>query len=232
MIYALFADVHSNLEALVACLGHAAERGAERFAFLGDHVGYGADPAAVVDVIAGHARAGAIVVRGNHETSVDSWTAGQLSAEQRSFLQSLPLCVREDELCFVHSTADEPEEWRYVETATAARESIDAAKTTYTFAGHLHTQILYFKTMTGKIAPFRPTAGSAVPVPPHRSWMAIVGSIGQPRDGNPAAAYALFDSTTESITFHRVPYDHLAAAARIRRAGLPEWLAQRLENGV
>ncbi len=229
MIYALLADVHANLEALEACLRHASERGAERYAFLGDLVGYCADPEQVVDRISACA---SIAVRGNHEQVLDEWTARRLSSGQKSFLQSLPVCVREDDLCFVHSNADAPEDWRYIETASAARESIDAAQTTYTFAGHLHQQVLYFKTMAGKTAPFRPTSGSVVPVPPHRSWLAIVGSVGQPRDGNPAAGYALFDSAAETMTFYRVPYDHLAAAEKIRRAGLPEPLAARLENGV
>ena len=71
-----------------------------------------------------------------------------------------------------------------------------------------------------------------MPVPSHRRWHAIVGSVGQPRDANPAAAYALFDSTSEEMTFFRVAYDHLAAAAKIRNAGLPEWLATRIEDGI
>ena len=240
MIHALLADVHSNLEALEACLRHASTHGAQRFAFLGDFVGYGADPAAVVDVVAGYAARGAVVVKGNHEAVIGNgsreevavWTRNALSAAHKAFLAALPLCVRDDDICFVHSKANEPQKWEYIDTASAARESIDAASTTYTFAGHLHQQILYFKTMAGKIAPFRPTPGSAVPVPSHRSWMAIVGAVGQPRDGNPAAGYALFDSTNETMTFYRVPYDHLTAAAKIRRAGLPEWLAYRVENGI
>ena len=71
-----------------------------------------------------------------------------------------------------------------------------------------------------------------MPVPSHRRWHAIAGSVGQPRDGNPAAAYAIFDSVREEMTFFRVPYDHLAAARKIRAAGLPEALAQRIERGV
>jgi diadenosine tetraphosphatase ApaH/serine/threonine PP2A family protein phosphatase len=131
----------------------------------------------------------------------------------------------------VHASADRPERWQYVQTAAAARECIDAAQTTWTFAGHVHEQILFFKTLAGKTAPFRPTPSSPVPVPSHRGWMAIAGSAGQPRDGNPAAAWALFDSAREEITFFRVAYDHLAAAEKIRCAGLPSSIAHRLENG-
>ena len=114
----------------------------------------------------------------------------------------------------------------------AVCDSIDAANTTYTFSGHVHDQVLYFRTLAGKTAPFRPLSGSAVPVPSHRRWLGLVGSVGQPRDRNPAAAYALFDSASEEMTFFRVPYDHLAAASDIRAARLPEWLAERVERGT
>ena len=248
MLIALFADIHSNLEALQACLRHARERGADQFAFLGDIVGYGPDPGAVIDVVAPLVKDGAVVVKGNHDEAVDvepktrdlndvaydaiSWTRGALNADQRKFLSSLPLIVRNDDICYVHSSASQPAKWEYISSNTAARESIEAAATSYVFSGHVHDQVLYFKTQSGKTAPFRPVSGSPVPVPPHRNWLAIVGSVGQPRDGNPAAAYAVFDSGTEVMTFFRVPYDHLETARKIRAARLPELLAERIERGI
>ncbi len=246
MLTALFADIHSNLAALQACLDHARERGAERFAFLGDLVGYGPDPAAVVDVIA--SIDGAIVVKGNHDEAIEvepksrdlndvayaviEWSRRALSSAQRRFLSSLPLIVKEDDSCFVHSSASRPERWEYVESCAAAQRSMDAADSSYVFCGHVHDQVLYFKTPTGKTGAFRPLAGSPVPVPRRRGWLAIVGSVGQPRDGNPAAAYALFDSASEALTFFRVPYDHQIAARKIRAARLPTMLAARLARGV
>lgn len=246
MILALLSDLHANIEALNACIRHANERGAERFAFLGDLVGYGADPAAVVELVADYAARGAVVVQGNHDVAVAGgrggfndvaaesleWTRNALSPSQRAFLASLPLIVRDGEICFVHATADAPDRWVYMETNGAARQSIEAAGATYTFGGHVHQQVLYFHTRSGKVAPFHPTAASPVPVPSHRRWHAIVGSVGQPRDANPSAAYALFDSVSEEMTFFRVAYDHLAAAEKIRRAALPEWLAKRIEDGI
>ena len=243
MILALLSDLHANIEAARACLKHAEEHGAERFAFLGDLVGYGAEPGAVIELVAGR---GAIVIQGNHDAAIGEggqglndvayealeWTRNALSATEKEFLAKLPLIVREDGLCFVHSSADRPERWVYVETNGAARQSIEAANAVYTFAGHVHDQVLYFHTPTGKTAPFRPVSGSVVPVPSHRRWHAIVGSVGQPRDGNPAAAYALFDSVKEEMTFFRVAYDHLLAARKIRAAGLPEAMALRIERGV
>ena len=245
MLTALFADVHGNLAALEACLRHARERGAERFVFLGDLVGYGPDPAAVIDVIT--AIDGAVVIKGNHDEAVEVepktrdlndiaydtivWTRGALSPDQRRFLSSLPLIVRDQEVCFVHGSADRPGRWEYVQDAAAAQRSMDAAARPYVFSGHVHDQMLYFTTPAGKTASFRPTSGSPVPTPRHRRWLAIVGSAGQPRDGNPAAAYALFDRASQAMTFFRIPYNHLVTADRIRAAHLPELLAERIERG-
>ena len=245
MITALFADVHSNLTALQACLRHARDHGAERFAFLGDLVGYGPDPAAVIDVITGIP--GALVVKGNHDEAIEVepktrdlndlaydaivWTRTALSPAQKQFLSSLPLLLRDEDVCLVHASANRPERWPYIDDAEAARRSMDAAGAPYVFCGHVHDQMLYFRTTAGNTASFRPPAGSPMPIPRHRGWLAIVGSVGQPRDGNPAAAYALFDDAGETMTFHRIPYDHLATARRIREARLPELLAERLERG-
>ena len=99
------------------------------------------------------------------------------------------------------------------------------------FCGHVHVEVLYFLTPTAKLMRFAPEPGVPVPVPPHRQWLGIVGSVGPPRDGDARAMYALFDDTARQITFYRVPYDHLAAAAAIRAAGLPAFYADRLEHG-
>jgi len=246
LIIALLSDIHANLEALNACLKHAAEGGAERFAFLGDLVGYGADPQAVVDIVAAHAAHGAIVIKGNHDEAIEKtprymndsvravidWTRQALSDECRAFLSALPLEVHEQDACFVHASAAAPERWDYIDSPAAAHRSIDAAQATYTFSGHVHDQELYVEARPGKASVFRPIPGSPVPIGRHRRWLALVGSVGQPRDGNPAAAYAHFDTEREQITFRRVPYDHCAAAAKIERAGLPLSIANRIAKGV
>ena len=123
MKLALFADIHSNLEAITACLNHAQALGADRYAFLGDMVGYGADPVAVLELIQRHAEQGAVVVLGNHDAaaigqSADGmnasaraaivWTRGQLGGKQQAFLAGLPLTVREDNILFVHASAFAP----------------------------------------------------------------------------------------------------------------------------
>ena len=246
MALALFADIHANLEALEACLRHARERDASSFAFLGDLVGYGADPKAVIAVAADHARLGAIVVKGNHDASVSGdggylndsaarsmeWTRTILDAGERRFLEDLPLLVRRDASCFVHASANAPERWEYVDGPGSVRRSADAAATRFTFSGHVHRPALHFSDARDRMVDFHPRPGTPIPLRANSRYLVIPGSVGQPRDGNPAAAYAMIDFDRATLVFHRVPYDHEAAALKIRRAGLPESLAYRLERGA
>ena len=246
MLIALLSDLHANASALEACLRHARDRGADRYAFLGDFVGYGADAARVVEVVAQFAAEGAFAVKGNHDEAIEKrgayfneaahaaldWARETLAESQKAFLASLPLVVRDQELCFVHASAASPERWDYIDSKSAAKRCADAAATRYTFCGHVHDQRLFFETTRGPMSEFVPSAGTPIPVRGQRRWVAIVGSVGQPRDRNPAAAYALFDRAREEITFHRVVYDAAAAADRIRRCGLPASLAFRVELGI
>jgi len=243
---ALLADIHANAEALHACMGHAREHGADRLAFLGDFVGYGADAQAVVCIISREVARGAIAVKGNHDEAVEKsgsyfneaataaidWARSTLAPDDAHFLAGLPLVVREDDVTYVHASASVPGRWPYVDGASAAARCIEAAGTAYTFCGHVHDQMLYFATGSGRASPFVPTPGTAIPVRPHRRWLAVAGSVGQPRDRNPRAAYAMFDTEREEITFYRVDYDAHAAAERIRGCGLPESLAFRVELGI
>jgi diadenosine tetraphosphatase ApaH/serine/threonine PP2A family protein phosphatase len=245
MSIALLSDIHGNMQALHACLADAHARGASRYVFLGDLVGYGADPHGVVDVVRDYVERGAIAVRGNHDDAIHGSTAYMneaataaikygrtvLSAEQSDFLRKLPMIVREGSCCFVHASANTPERYPYIDSPSAAAACVLAAETTYTFCGHLHEQQLYFMAQAPRMTLFTPTPGIAIPVPGHRRWLAVVGSAGQPRDRNPKAAYTLFDAARARITFCRVPYDHALAAKRIREAGLPLSLAYRVENG-
>lgn len=247
MLLAVLSDIHANLEALNACLQHARRCGADRFAFLGDLVGYGADPCAVLDIVAEHASRGAVVVKGNHDAAAAegdvaylnrsaslaiAWTVSRLAASHNDFIRGLPLCVRDDEACYVHASAARPEEWDYVDSPHAAERSAYAAARPYTFCGHVHEQRLFIADAQQRMVSFAPRTGLDVPLRPHRRCVAIVGSVGQPRDGNPAAAYAIADFGNRVLRFHRVPYDHLEAARKIRAAGLPEGLAYRLERGA
>lgn len=246
MRIALLADIHANLEALEACLAHAAAQGAERLVFLGDLVGYGADPEAVVRRVRALADQGALVLRGNHDEAALTgprnfsanaaaairWTAMQLSPDSRAFLAGLPYALEEEDRLYVHSEGSDPEAWIYVTDATAARISMEATEARLTFCGHTHTPALFGLTATEKLVSHRPTPDLMLPLLQPRRWLAVMGAVGQPRDGNPAACYGLLDTEASECAWMRVPYDVAAAAAKIQAAGLPEFLGERLFTGT
>ncbi|UFX48047.1 metallophosphatase family protein [Bradyrhizobium sp. 41S5] len=245
MRLALFADIHANRQAFAACLDAARARGAERLICLGDIVGYGADPDWAVDTVMDLVAKGAIAVRGNHDNAIgvpsDSmtadaqaaidWTRGRLSGEQKQFLASLPIKREEDYRLYVHSEASDPAKWRYIRDTADAARSMMATELQITFCGHIHRPGLYSMSSTAKMTSFVPTAGVAVQLLTGRRWLAVLGSVGQPRDGDPAASFAMFDTISREITYHRAPYDVATAAARIKASGLPHWLADRLPIG-
>lgn len=243
MKLALVTDLHANREAVAAVMAHARAQGAQRFAFLGDYVGYGADPAWVVDLVRDEVARGAVAVLGNHDQAVVQgprptmvadarqvveWTRSQLTPDQLEFLAARPLTALEADTLYVHANAHAPAEWAYIEGRSEAVRSLQASDRRFVFCGHVHDQALYHLSGAGKAGEFAPAPGMPIPLSPHRRWLAIPGSAGQPRDGNPAACYAIFEPGSATLTFHRVAYDHDAAAAKVRAAGLPEALAQRL----
>ncbi len=245
MLFAVFADIHANRQAFSACLDFARARGAERVICLGDYVGYGADPEWTVETVMGLVDSGAMAVRGNHDNAIGStaesmnaeaqaaieWTRGRLSAPQRRFLAELPLTLQQEDRLYVHSEASSPANWRYVRGAPDAARSLQATTAHVTFCGHIHQPALYSMSSTAKMTSFVPTSGVSVQLLGGRQWLAVLGSVGQPRDGNPAASFAMLDTETAEITYCRVPYDFETAAARIRENGLPLWLADRLSVG-
>jgi diadenosine tetraphosphatase ApaH/serine/threonine PP2A family protein phosphatase len=250
MQLALLSDLHGNIRALEACLAHAQARGSDHFAVLGDLVGYGADPSAVVTRVQALHDAGAVVLKGNHDAMAVAppeqvrthgeqtarWTHTRLDATQREWLQALPLVATLDTLYLVHASANGPELWHYVYDAPHAVASLAAARANaphiqFVFNGHVHEQSLYYQGVDGNLLQFLPQPGVAIPVPPARQWLATVGSVGQPRDGRPDAMYAILDTDRWTLTFHRVAYNFHGAARDIRLAGLPEYLAARLERG-
>lgn len=245
MLLALFSDIHANRQAFSACLDAARTRGARRIVFLGDFIGYGGDPEWTVDTAIRLIADGAVAVRGNHDQAVTvmgetmnadaqaaiEWTRGRLSTAQRRFLAELPLTLQEDDRLYVHSEASSPERWRYVQSTPDAARSLIATPAHVTFCGHIHRPALYSMSVTAKMTSFVPTAGVPVQLLRGRQWLAVLGSVGQPRDGDPAAAFAMYDTASRELTYCRVPYDVEAAAARIREIGLPARLADRLFAG-
>jgi diadenosine tetraphosphatase ApaH/serine/threonine PP2A family protein phosphatase len=193
-----------------------------------------------------HVAQDSLAVLGNHDAAVVhgplpsmmadaraviEWTRARLDAEQLAFLAALPMSMIEHETLFVHANAWAPGGWDYIQSRSDAMRSLHATACRFTVCGHVHVPMLYHLTGTGKAGEFAPTPGVVIPLSEQRRWLAIPGSTGQPRDGNPAACYAMFDVAAPALTFHRVPYDHAAAAAKIRAAGLPPGLAERLKHG-
>jgi predicted phosphodiesterase len=237
MLIALLADVHGNREALEACLAHARGFDVARYAFLGDLVGYGADPAWVVSLAMEYVECGkAIAVLGNHDAAVGGessgamhggarkgvdWTRTQLTDTQRAFLGALPLTIEDGDVLYVHASAGLPHEWVYVLGAAEARASLLSTHCRITFCGHVHEPALYHVNRSGQVAAFAPVAGAPIRLGMMRRWLAIAGTVGQPRDGKLVARYAVFDSTTALLTFFELPYDYESALAKTRRAGLP-----------
>jgi diadenosine tetraphosphatase ApaH/serine/threonine PP2A family protein phosphatase len=246
MRVALFADIHANRQAFAACLAQARELGAERTVLLGDYVGYGANPAWAVATVMELVAAGSLAVRGNHDNAIITtreqmnaaaqaaieWTRGELGETERRFLQELPLTHEEDDRLYVHADASRPEAWYYVLDEADAALSLRATQAAITLCGHVHQPMVYALSRTGQIASFVPITGRPIPLLSDRRWLAVLGSVGQPRDGNPAASFAIFNTDRRELTYWRADYDVEAAAAAIRSKRLPPWLADRLLIGA
>ena len=241
MRYALLSDIHGNLEALEAVLAHAASR-ADAMLILGDVVGYGADPAACLERVAERAHA---VVAGNHEHGVTGlldldwfndraraaleWTRRRLDGDHLAWLRARPLVAELDDATLVHASPAQPTEWDYLVSADDGYEVFAAFATRVCFVGHSHRAGVWSVGSSGRA--HEPRA-RAIDLEAGRRYLINVGSVGQPRDGDPRAAYALWDLAARRVTIERVPYDLPTAQRKILRAGLPRFLADRLPVGA
>jgi diadenosine tetraphosphatase ApaH/serine/threonine PP2A family protein phosphatase len=245
VLLGIFSDIHANRQAFQACLDAARAKGVGRIICLGDIVGYGGDPEWAVDTVMELVEDGAIALRGNHDQAIGTasesmnaeaqaaieWTRSRLSPAQRRFLADLPLFREEEDRLYVHSEASAPARWRYVQSAADAARSMIATQALVTFCGHIHRPQLYSMSVTAKMTSFVPISNVPVPLMKGRQWLAVAGSVGQPRDGDPGASFVTFDAERREITYCRAPYDVEAAARRIRDNGLPAFLADRLLVG-
>jgi diadenosine tetraphosphatase ApaH/serine/threonine PP2A family protein phosphatase len=239
MKYAIFGDIHANLEALQAVYADASEQGCSQYVCLGDIVGYGASPSECLESV----RAlGCPVVRGNHDegASDDSsledlnplaetalkWTREQLSREQREWLRDLKLVRQVRNFTIVHATLDSPGAWAYVTNRFDAMASFSYQFTPVCFYGHTHVPRIFEKDDT-----VRSGRGLELHVERGRKYFINVGSVGQPRDGDWRASYAVYDVQEQQIHIRRVVYDVTTAQEKIIAAGLPKLLAERLAFG-
>jgi diadenosine tetraphosphatase ApaH/serine/threonine PP2A family protein phosphatase len=239
--YAIVSDIHGNLEALDAVLADATGR-ADAILCLGDVVGYGADPGACVERLAVRAQ---VITAGNHEHGVTGlldldwfnpyaraaaeWTRERLDDDHRSYLATLPLVAQVDDATLVHASPDRPEDWEYLVSAQDGFQAFAAFTTRLCFVGHSHLPGVWSLGSTGPA--WRPGAVE-VDLEPGRRYLVNVGSVGQPRDHDPRAAYALWDAARGAIAIRRVVYDVDAARRKIIAGGLPQYLADRLAWGA
>jgi diadenosine tetraphosphatase ApaH/serine/threonine PP2A family protein phosphatase len=240
----ILSDIHGNLEALEAVLADMARQEVERYWCLGDVVGYGANPNECVHRVR---EVSELTVIGNHDAvcvgAEDAshfnprareaviWTQGQLTEESRDWLKGLPLTENVESALLVHASPFEPANWHYIHTRMRMSEMIEGFKATpaaVSFVGHSHQALIlvkkgeeYFRFLGDKM---RMEEGSR--------YLVNVGSVGQPRDGNPKAAYAIYDTDSGDVALLRVAYDIPAVQKKIREAGLPALLAKRLEEGI
>ena len=247
MRYAIIADIHSNLAALTSVLDDIEHRGgADEIWCLGDIVGYGPDPC---ECLAITRRTTDICVAGNHDWAViggkndidisefnpdaayaDQWTAQQLSGEDMEYLSNLPLIIEKGDFTLVHGSPREPVR-EYLLSSGVARENLAYFTTRFCLVGHSHQPVVfnYNETEDDAARHFLPDS----PVSTSEGRLIVnPGSVGQPRDGNPNAAYAIFDSEQQLIRLYRIPYDIRSTQEKMQAHGLPMRLTARLSYGV
>lgn len=239
---ALISDIHANLEAFTAVVADIEATGVDAVACLGDIVGYGADPGPCVDLL--RSLEPLAVIQGNHDAyaaddrdldnfnplaqTATAWTRLQLDADRRAWLGALPLqAFLEPHVELVHATPSEPESWSYVRFAGEGALAMLDQSRRLCFYGHTHVPMA-FRQRQDSIGQF---VERAYDLTQGERWLVNVGSVGQPRDGDWRAAWTLLDLAAERVTLHRVPYDLAACQAKIRNAGLPARLADRLGDG-
>ncbi len=240
MKFGILSDIHANIEALQAVLADAKAQNCTNFVCLGDIVGYGPNPHECLEIIRGLE---CPVIMGNHDEycaaeqqltgfnpmAADGirWTREKLSAEEKAWLRELKYIRRVESFTIVHATLDLPERWAYVFDNLAAAASFNYQHTSVCFNGHTHIPIAFIRGERG----IQGGLYSKIKIEVARKYFINVGSVGQPRDRNPKPAYAIFDLLGNLIELRRVEYNIPAVQKKIRAAGLPESLAQRLEQG-
>ncbi len=239
MRFAIFSDIHANLEAIEAVLADAHDQEATHFVCLGDVVGYNANPAECIQLVQ---ELECPVVKGNHDeqAALDSpldgfnelaarallWTRAALDDDQKEWLQQLRLTRLVRDFTIVHATLDTPDQWGYVLNTLDAGASFTYQHTCVCFFGHTHIPVAFERDGAVHRKKFERLA-----IDPGKKYFINAGSVGQPRDGDWRAAYCLFDPEKAVVELRRIKYDLAGAQQKIRQSRLPELLADRLALG-
>jgi predicted phosphodiesterase len=239
MRYGIFADVHSNLEALEAVINAYKNEHIDHYLCAGDVIGYAADPGECIEKIKALS---AISVAGNHDwAAVDLfsadyfnplarqavlWTRDNLGDDNKRFLKSLKLLYKSEHFVMVHGTLNNPGDFNYMNDGYMAEETFKLLDADICFLGHTHVAGVFVKDKNNRISYLKESD-----IKEDNKYIVNVGSVGQPRDGNPKAAYCIYDTDRRKVKIKRIGYDIETAARRIIKAGLPRFLADRLAVG-
>jgi diadenosine tetraphosphatase ApaH/serine/threonine PP2A family protein phosphatase len=242
MVYGLISDIHASLEAFDAVLAELA--GVDAFLCLGDIVGYGPDPAACIARLRGLSPLTCIA--GNHDLAAVGhyeldwfnpyarqaivWTDDQLSADEKAYLSSLSLTAQVGDALLVHGALPQPMD--YITNVMEAAVTFGAMSGSLCFVGHTHVAEYYREKAGSRFCEQVPLwAGGEIALEAELRYIVNPGSIGQPRDGNPQASFGIYDTEKGTVEVRRVGYDIKAVQQKMRDAGLPEYLIERLERG-
>ena len=240
MKYAVIADIHANLEAFQVVLEDAKEQKCTHYCCVGDVVGYSANPKECLDIVREHGHAlregqprrilldrggpGGLQPARGRGGELDAQTAERRRTAQ--WLRELKYVRLVASFSMVHATLDGPQRWGYVFDKLAAAASFTYQNTSVCFFGHTHVPVAFVRDSVVRGGTY-----SKFKVEPGRKYFVNVGSVGQPRDGNPKAAYVIYDLDEGSIELRRLDYDIPKAQKKILEAGLPPRLADRLAFG-
>ena len=238
-------DIHSNLEALAAVIADAESAGGfNQIWSLGDLIGYGPNPSEVIDALRERDH---LAIVGNHDLAAvgaiglewfnpiaaeaNAWTASILDDDRKAFIRAQPrvLEVDDHEFTLVHGSLRDPV-WEYVTTSSAVRACLSRCQTYRCLVGHTHIPITCRLDAAGEISVIPPRPDDPLPLCQDR-LLINPGSVGQPRDGDPRASYAIYDSESQTLTFRRAEYDIEKTQQKILSLGLPPFLADRLARG-
>jgi predicted phosphodiesterase len=241
MRYGIFADIHSNIEALDAVIQAYKQETIDTYLCLGDVVGYATAPGACIEKVRMLAK---ISVAGNHDwASVDLlsadyfndfareaivWTKQNLDSQGKSFLKSLELAYRNEDLTLVHGTLHVPEDFNYMVDGYIAAQTFKLLETDLCFIGHSHVAGFFIQDTLGRVSYYE---GETLDIKKGNRYIINAGSVGQPRDSNPCASYCLYDTEKKSVQIKRVKYDVDSTRKKIIKAGLPRFLGDRLLVG-